>query len=320
VRILYTSEAVRRAVRTNFGAGSGRRVAVVAFVGAGAEAYLPNPKGLELYCWPSPSGTNAKAIRTLQRRGVSIHFVRRLHMKVYWSAKRGVIITSANLSTNAFGSGDLREIGVLLPSRSVDIEKVIRSLRAIPATADAIRDLEHDAREIERGRPTDGERPRTFPEWFDERPNGSEWRLMPYEGLVGASRALRAVAKQDRPDRKLVDWLNCSRGQVEGDEFLLTINCTSGSPRTPRWMFVHRIVRVKSDERAYERRFAYQAGQVYPLRSCPRPPFAIDVRFRRAMRLAPNALGPKWTNRYFVRGRPMPGLLKILRELYSASE
>src|ERR1700677_1929169 len=107
MRALYNSNEIRRAVRATFGTGSGRRVAVVAFVGTGAEAYIPKPKGLELYCWPSPSGTSAKAIRTLQRLGVTVYFVPRMHMKVYWSAKRGVIIASANLSTNAYGQGDL---------------------------------------------------------------------------------------------------------------------------------------------------------------------------------------------------------------------
>jgi len=103
MKILYTSDAIRRAVRRTFGKGSGRRVAVVAFVGTGAEAYLPEPKGLELYCWPSPSGTSARELLLLERRGVLIHFAPRVHMKVYWSARRGVVITSANLSTNAYG-------------------------------------------------------------------------------------------------------------------------------------------------------------------------------------------------------------------------
>lgn len=49
--ILYTCESIRTAIRVVFGKGSGRRVAVVAFVGSRAEAYLPHPKGLELYCW-----------------------------------------------------------------------------------------------------------------------------------------------------------------------------------------------------------------------------------------------------------------------------
>src|SRR5687768_14234143 len=108
--VLYTSESIRRAIRHIFGQGSGRRVAVVAFVGNRAEAYLPYPKGLELYCWPAVPGTNPDAIRKLANKlEVDVRFADKVHMKLYWSANRGAIIASSNLSSNAYGHGDLKE-------------------------------------------------------------------------------------------------------------------------------------------------------------------------------------------------------------------
>jgi hypothetical protein len=316
MKALYTSEAIRRAVRSVFAKGAGRRVAVVAFVGAGAEAYLPRPKGIELYRWPSPTGTNAKALRVLQALGVDIFFVRRLHMKVYWSTRLGVVVTSANLSTNAYGQGDLKEFGVHLPSSAVNIRRIIGSLRAVSATSEAIRALEREQRNVPRRR-EDFEQPPTFADWYDARSRGLRWLMIAFDGYVPASAALRKVARQDRSDGKIVDWINCARGEIHENDHLLCINRTSGRTMNAEWMFVHRVVRMKPDDRAYERGYSYQAGQVYPRRSCPRSPFKIDARFRSALRRAAKTLDGKLADRYFdTRGRPPEGLLRVLRQLY----
>src|SRR6266481_6428051 len=73
--ILYTSAEVRRAIIEIFSTGIGRRVAISAFVGSGAEAYLPRANGLQLYCWPKEGGTNPVAIRKLLKLGVHVFFV-----------------------------------------------------------------------------------------------------------------------------------------------------------------------------------------------------------------------------------------------------
>lgn len=82
VRILYTSAQVREAIINLFSLSKGRRVAITAFVGDGAEAFLPRPKGLELVCWPKAGGTNPNALRKLMKRGVQVSFSDSLHMKV----------------------------------------------------------------------------------------------------------------------------------------------------------------------------------------------------------------------------------------------
>ena len=55
--ILYTSADVHAAIRRILEAPSAgeRRVVVVAYVGASAEAYLPAPNGLELVCSQHPA-------------------------------------------------------------------------------------------------------------------------------------------------------------------------------------------------------------------------------------------------------------------------
>ena len=108
VKLLYTSGEVRSAIQELFSFSQGRRVAISAFVGEGAGAFLPYPKGIELICWPQPGGTNPTGVRALMTSGVQVKFADRLHMKVYWAEGKGAVVTSANLSTNALGAGNLR--------------------------------------------------------------------------------------------------------------------------------------------------------------------------------------------------------------------
>ena len=105
--------------------GGGRRVAISAFVGDGARAFIRKPLGVEIICWPRAGGTNPLELNRLKNAGAHISFADRLHMKVYWAAKRGAIVGSANLSTNALGAGGLKEFGVLLPPGSIDIDELI---------------------------------------------------------------------------------------------------------------------------------------------------------------------------------------------------
>lgn len=70
MKILYSSADVRKAIVELFSLSKGRRVAVVAFVGRGAKACLPKPKGLELFCWPKEGGTNPDVLRDLLKNCV----------------------------------------------------------------------------------------------------------------------------------------------------------------------------------------------------------------------------------------------------------
>jgi hypothetical protein len=133
-RVLYTSKEVRKQIVELFSDATKRRVAISAYVGDGAEAYLPRPAGLHLVCSPTPGGTNPGTIRFLMSRGVKAEFVDFLHMKVYWCEGRGVVVASANLSTNALGAGGLKEFGVRMDAQEVDIDRVLRGLKRVDAS------------------------------------------------------------------------------------------------------------------------------------------------------------------------------------------
>jgi hypothetical protein len=71
--LLYTSADLHDAIkRTLCSPGAGeRRGAVVAFVGAGTEAFLVQVRGLEIIFSLTPGATSAEALR-LQQRGAEI--------------------------------------------------------------------------------------------------------------------------------------------------------------------------------------------------------------------------------------------------------
>lgn len=313
VEILYSAEHVRRAVRSIF-RPAGRRVAVVGFVGKGAEAYLPRPSGLELYCWPAPGATSAATIRKLQKLGVEVAFANRLHAKLYWSERGGAVITSANLSTNAYGHGNLKELGVRVRSRFVDIDRVIRSIGAKPVTSAALESLARAARKIVKVGPSSAPR-RTFRDWYEAGRGRDPWLLSFETGYGPSSKRLRERVKEEHQVRQLTNWLNCRRGEVEEDDYVLVFSTDGTSATAPAWLHVDHVVRMDSSERAYQSGFSMQMGQVWPTRRYRKPPFDIDPPLRRAAR---RVLHEALSSGELDYGASRPPTKRVLQALYEA--
>ncbi len=134
--ILQDSKAVREKVKAIL-AAPGRKVAIVAFVGEDAEIYLgPKKMASRFTVGPRAGGTNPRAIRNLiNKHDCKVHFVDRLHMKIFWSQKAGCVIGSANLTNNALGEYGLFEAGVflltVLLSKSIALLNISQYLRLI---------------------------------------------------------------------------------------------------------------------------------------------------------------------------------------------
>jgi hypothetical protein len=126
MKILYSSGELQDAIKNVLAdpEPNHRRVVLVAFVGGRAEAFLPDPKGLEIVCWLQPGSTDALTLGRLRDRGALIYKSERLHVKVYWSSNRGCVICSANASGSALGGGHQKEAGVWLPPGQVDIDRL----------------------------------------------------------------------------------------------------------------------------------------------------------------------------------------------------
>lgn len=181
IEVLHNSDEVKAKIRSIFRDNHTRRVAIVAYVGKGVRGYLPNPKGMELYCWPQPGGTSASAVRQLQRLGVDVSFADRVHMKIFWARGKGAVVGSANLSDNALGVGGLHEAGVFVPANKVRIDSLIERIKPTEVTPAALRRL--SAAEANRV-PRRAGAPRrasstsipNFAEWFEsERRKGWKW-------------------------------------------------------------------------------------------------------------------------------------------------
>ena len=320
-RFLADGQAIRREIHRIFSSEKGRRVALVAFVGKSAEAYLSRPKGIELVCWPHAPGTNASAIKELMRRKVYVRFAERLHMKVYWTATQGAVVASANLSTNAYGAGALREAGVFLPSSKIDIDALLASVRPEEITAAALEKLKRESKAVGDRKGHSREKI-SFVDWL-RTARRKQWLLHCFNRGGGiASQRLKAAAKADTGKRKVVDFVYCRHGEINPEDFVLCLDLNSTRrPLVDRWFFAHRIVHVATTDRQYERNWPWQAGQFHPLATCAPPPFHLDGAFRKAVRETFKDLG-SGAEKYFSierTRRPTRRLLSLLAKHYVAA-
>ena len=127
---LLTSSDIRNAIRAVLADPDDHRIIAVGFVGAQPLEWLPSPKGIELYCWPRAGATQPGGIDKLLAAGVRVHFVDRLHTKIYWGHNTGAVIGSANLSHNALGDDGLIEAGMLLGPGDKAVKHFLLSLKA----------------------------------------------------------------------------------------------------------------------------------------------------------------------------------------------
>ena len=187
MKILTRSQEIRAAIRELLSDPTDERIVVVGFVGADAKSYVPQPKGLRIYCWPKAGGTNPYAVEELRRLGSDVCFVDGLHAKVYWSRKYGAVVGSANLTNNALGEGGLREYAIRLAPRTLDVRPFVRTLNVIGDFDTALKNLYvAHVRFMQRNLPvgrsdTAIKRLPLFKDWLKRKNSAEEWRLGWYE-------------------------------------------------------------------------------------------------------------------------------------------
>jgi hypothetical protein len=290
--VLYTSREVRQAIIALFSEPDTRRVAISAFVGDSAEAYLPHPSGLQLICWPKAGGTNPRTIRKLMSAGAVVLFADSLHMKVYWSEKRGAVITSANLSTNALGSGDLKEAGVSLPTGALDIDRLLASLNTRPVSEQELRRLDrlHRAFVARNGFPQRSAG-NSFAEW-SKMPMRPEWKLAWWEKNSERSSHSATELVKDRYDLAQPFWsfLDRRRDYKPGD-WIMLFRLRKNSLSRLIWVPADEVLRVPRRDRAYDAECPYEILQIWPSKRYPPPPFRLERRFKAAFAAALRQFG-----------------------------
>ena len=187
MKVLYSSKEIRKAVKRLFAAPApdDRRVALVAYVGAQASKFLPDPNGLELICALEPGATSARALELLKNNGARIRQSNRLHMKVYFSSARGAVICSANASSNGLSGAGLKEAGVLVDAQEVDIARLIAYAKPRSISAVDLKMLElaggQLAAKLQRKIPEDCRIERTFAEWESAKYR-CPWKIQGFDG------------------------------------------------------------------------------------------------------------------------------------------
>jgi hypothetical protein len=314
MRVLHTSAEIHEEIFRIFRRVRQRRVALVAYVGKGAVSQLPNPKGLELYCWPQAPGTHPAAIEKLQELEADVYFAPRLHMKVYWSERDGAVIGSANLSDNALGAGDLREVAVAVPSSSVDIDLLIELARGRLVDDDALDELRQATAKWNQKRPPQGSIKTTFAEWYDQ-PRHKRWKWdYVNDSGGGISRRAKKAVRHLNPAWTPHNYVYCSRGRFKAKDWILKATLGRGGQlMSPRWLFVECVVLVGKRDPVYEPEYPYQAVQARELSSCPAPPFELTAEFNRALRNVSREAGHDRMVRQVDARYPTAGLLKALR-------
>ena len=306
MRILSTTAEIQSAVVRLMQPGV-RRVAITAFVGAGASAYIPKPEGVTVVCWPKAGGTNPAAVRDLLARGANVLFADRLHMKLYWAEGRGAIIGSANLSTNALGSGGLKELAALLPARSVDIDQVLGSVSSRKVSNKELDRLELEHRKL--GRKITGSGISiSFRDWFEMQAR-SRWKLGWWDSAVNYSPQARTTAKADFGRSPVNSIWGRAREHVVGD-WVLSFCVTKKRVYPAKWLFVNFVVRARRKNETYP----FEAVQVWTGRQCTPPPFAINKAFNRALSKACHEFGIKQLKDLETVKPPE----KLLRGIYGA--
>ena len=295
-RILYSSAAVHHQIKKLFTSPDrgDQRVALVAFVGGDGERYLPDPKGLRVICNPAAGGTNPNTLRSLRKRGAKVQVSDRLHMKVYWSKKRGCVITSANASRNALGRGGLKESGVFFPPGNVDIEKLIdyakpekletRHLRRLDQASPQQRQWTQPA--------SKNEKQCDFLEWYGL-PSRSAWKIAWVYGYVsGTAKIVKSQTKSSYGVNEPSAWMPCRKNRVEQGDWLLCFYLGKKGATGASWVYVDFLAKINKEESDYyDRLYSYHAVQVHKLAYCASPPFELTMRFRKALRKAVNSYG-----------------------------
>lgn len=266
-----------------------RRVVLVAFVGGHAEKFLPNPKGLEIVCSLQPGATDDQTVRRLRDRGARLFKSNRLHMKVYWSSRRGCVICSANASANALGRLGQKEAGVWLPPGHVDIERLWTYADPKPINPSDLRRLRCLSGEIAwHGAMGPKESAVGFLEW---RKGGGQptWKLGWWdEGAEFASEAISSTKL--KYGVYPYDLMNGKQGQLQARDWLLTFRVPA--VRSLSWFHVDFVIPVNpADRKAFFPEYPFQAVQAKPPKDIPREPFRLTPEFNRAFRIAVKSIG-----------------------------
>lgn len=222
-------------------------------------------------------------------RGVDVEFSNKLHMKVYWSEKRGCVITSANLSTGALEPGNLEEAGVYLPPGVVDIDRLIQNISPKQITAEAMDALDRASRRITAKLGEDDNRiklrenrnPRPFMIW-EKTPHRQNWKLVFWETEEDKfSKKTLSKCRNEYNKSLPEDCLWTKDNKFSKTDWILAVKISNKRCKNS-WVFVDFTTYVDESDEAYDKDCPCEVVQVHNSEYYPRPPFIITPNFEKA--------------------------------------
>jgi hypothetical protein len=281
MKILYSSSELHNAIKRVLAdpQPEDRRIVLVAFVGGRAEAFLRDPKDLEIVCCLQPGSTDALTLDRLRSRHAKIFKSERLHMKVYWSSRNGCVICSANASAHGLGRDGLKEAGVYLPPNTVDINLLWGYAKPKLIKDADLQRLTRETQRMPRQKINWSQEPAAdFLEWLNFA-GRSDWKLGWWEEEDEFSKSAIKIAKE-RYAVNPYDLLNVKQRQITQYDWALAFKVPGVTDL--KWFYTDFVTEVDASDGVYP----LQAVQANPPAQCPRPPFKLDNAFKRAFRKA----------------------------------
>lgn len=297
VQVLYSSDMLRTKIKyvLEDPKPNDRRVVLVAFVGGQAETFLPDPDGLQLICALQPGATDGITLSRLKNRGARLFKSDSLHMKVYWSERKGCVICSANASGNALGGGKQKEAGAWFPPGTVDIDRLLLYADPKPVQDRDLKHLTNDhGGEPSRPNPDTQARVPDFSEWLTLA-GRKDWKLGWWDDEAPFAKVARDKALTSYGVTEPNDFLNVAKEQAGGGNWFLAFRLPQVTELC--WMYIDFVVRVPENSKAYDRDYPYQAVQLHAIHNYPAPPFRTDASFQRAFTKAIKKYGTERVER-----------------------
>ncbi|MDH4246196.1 MAG: phospholipase D-like domain-containing protein [Deltaproteobacteria bacterium] len=301
MEILDTTPALAEKIKNIFKASNKRKVIIVAFIGSKSEYYLPNVKGVEIYCWPKPGGTNPDTIKHLISHGAKVHFADRVHMKLYWTEDQGSVITSANLSVSALGSNGLKELGVFIDDSSIiNIAEIINSINATKVTTKSLKKLEISHHKFSKSFLSKTTTKKlNFVKWMGQGEIRTPFSLGWYytDDDAKLSKNAKKEARSNFGNEEMEHWHCVTKGAAKyANKFPWVLQFSVESSKNKKelkykdikissWFYTEFTVEVSEhDKIAYCKEWPFQIVQAKSLNMIPhQPPFdEEDIKFKKA--------------------------------------
>jgi hypothetical protein len=312
MRYLRNSLQIKQELAKLF-SGLGRKMAIVGFVGYNAVDHLPSSvTDLSVVCWPKAGGTHPDGVRRLIDKGISVYFCDRLHQKIYWRERAGLIVGSANLSDNALGGGGLHEFGVYCEDEHFDIDQVLAELDYVPVTPTALAklDVEHAAHARHKEK-TDESEPGEIPTFLDalQTKHPKKVKLVTWSERRENSVHIRTEIETHFGTKRWIRDNDVDSNSFQIGDFVLQVGINDDGfvkQANAHWLLVDHIMGKRGN---------YTVVQVNGIDRRTPPPFVLDKPFRRHLKEALNN-EMNWGKVYDKSHVLRPTFVQSLKDLY----